>query len=475
MSDFLVNLGTKPTARKLVGMVGMPLPQKLRRTREAWQQRPLQDQTVVVGHDPHGALAEVLAATLTASGAAPRVVGTQAQRTPYLEHGEAHARHPTPLDLADKPDGLRPHALVFDATGIARAEDLREAWAFFQPLVRGLRKCGRALLIGRPPKAEDEQAAAASWGLEGFTRSLAKELGRKGSTAQVVFVEPGAEDRLAPLLRFLLSPRPAMISGQPFTVSSAVTTPERTPTVRPLDAKVAIVTGSAHGIGAATARAMAREGARVIVMDRPSEQEHAQAVADAIGGTPLLVDITDPSAPDAMAQLLEERFEGRLDVLVHNAGVTRDKMLFNMDQERWDTVLDVNLLSVLRVNARLLPMMKAGGRVILTSSIGGIAGNNGQCNYGASKAGIIGAVKALAPALAPRGIAINAVAPGFVETRMTARMPTMTREAARRLSSLSQGALPGDIAEVVTFLSSPGAAGLCGNVVRVCGGSLIGA
>ncbi len=475
MSDFLVNLGTKPTARKLVGMMGMPLPQKLRRARGPWQDRPLNDQTVVVGHDAHGKLAEVLASTMAAAGASSFVVGNEAHFAPFVEHGTACGRRPTHLDLEDKPDGLRPHGLVFDATGMSRPEDLQQAWAFFQPLVRGLRRCGRALVLARPPVAGDVQASAASRGLEGFTRSLAKELGRKGSTAQMVFVATGAEARLEPLLRFLLSARSALISGQPFHLSADVAVAEPPPLTRPLDAKVALITGSAHGIGAATARAMAREGARVIVMDRPAEEEAAQRLVDAIEGTLLLQDITEPDAPQAIAALLDEHFGGRLDVLVHNAGITRDKMLFNMDQERWDMVLDVNLTSVLRVNERLVPMMGAGGRLVCTSSIGGIAGNNGQCNYAASKAGIIGAVRAMAPAQAERGIAVNAVAPGFVETRMTARMPTMTREAARRLSSLSQGALPQDIAEVVTFLASPGAAGLCGNIVRVCAGSLIGA
>ena len=475
MSDFLVNLGTNATARKLVGMVGMPLPQKLRRTRDPWRERPLHDQTVVVGHHPRAVLAPVLAETLARAGAVGFVVGSEAQLEPWVEHGTAHGRHPTPLELDDKPDGLRPSGLVFDATGLDDPDELAAAWAFFQPLVRGLRRCGRAVVLARPAPLCDVRAAAASRGLEGFVRSLAKELGRKGSTAQVVYVEQGAEDRVQPLLRFLLSPRSAFISGQPFHLSAAVEAPPKLPFTRPLDGRVALITGAAHGIGASTARAMAREGARVIAMDRPEEEDAAKKLCVEIEATPLLCDITDHGAPEAIVKLIEERFGGRLDVLVHNAGITRDKMLFNMDQERWDSVLDVNLLSVLRVNERVLPLMQAGGRVVLTSSIGGIAGNNGQCNYAASKAGIIGVVQATAAQWAPRGLAVNAVAPGFVETRMTARMPTGTREAARRLSNLSQGALPQDVAELVTYLASPGAHGLSGNIVRVCGGSLIGA
>jgi 3-oxoacyl-[acyl-carrier protein] reductase len=131
----------------------------------------------------------------------------------------------------------------------------------------------------------------------------------------------------------------------------------------------------------------------------------------------------------------------------------------------------------MRIDARLHAdaTLRDEGRVVCLSSIGGIAGNVGQTNYGASKAALIGYVKAEAPKLAGRGICINAVAPGFIETRMTAAMPFMIREAGRRMNSLSQGGKPEDVAELITFLSTPGAAGVTGNVIRVCGQSLIGA
>jgi 3-oxoacyl-[acyl-carrier protein] reductase len=150
-------------------------------------------------------------------------------------------------------------------------------------------------------------------------------------------------------------------------------------------------------------------------------------------------------------------------------------MLANMDAPRWNMVLDVNLISLMRVNESLLDFLRDGGRIVCLSSIGGIAGNVGQTNYAATKAGVIGYIEGLAPILAPRGITVNAIAPGFIETKMTAAVPLATREVARRLCNLSQGGQPQDIAEAITFLASPGASGMTGEVLRVCGGNFIGA
>jgi 3-oxoacyl-[acyl-carrier protein] reductase len=146
-----------------------------------------------------------------------------------------------------------------------------------------------------------------------------------------------------------------------------------------------------------------------------------------------------------------------------------------MDAARWDSVLDVNLSGLMRLNGALLPLLRDGGRVVCVSSVAGIAGNFGQTNYAASKAGVIGYVKALAPALSARGISVNAVAPGFIETQMTAAIPFATREGARRLCSLAQGGLPSDVAEAVLFLSGPGGSCMTGSVLRVCGGNFVGA
>ena len=479
MSDFLVDLGANKTARSVIRTLGLPLPlpQKLRRAKGPWRERPLHDRLVFVQHLAGGELKPVLALALARMGADCWVASEDGSDVAiYAAQGEAFGRMPSKLLLGGEPKRVRPACLIFDGTGAKDPAQLKEAYRFFQGQVRGLGSCGRVMILARPPESCGSPAeAAAARGLEGFMRTVAKEIGRKGSTAQLIYVSPGAESRLEPALRFLLSARSAFITGQPLLLTEEVAASQPFPATRAMDGRTALVTGGAQGIGAAICRALAREGARVVVMDRPAEAERASAVAEAVGGIPMLCDLTDEGAPAAIRALIQEQLSGALDIMVHNAGVTRDKMLANMDEERWDMTLDVNLISLIRLNSALLPLMPGGGRIVCLSSIAGLTGNAGQSNYAASKAGLVGYVQALSTELGKKGIAINAVAPGFIETRMTARIPVAIREVARRLSSLSQGGQPGDVAEAVTFLSSPGAAGLSGQVLRICGGNFIGA
>ncbi len=164
-------------------------------------------------------------------------------------------------------------------------------------------------------------------------------------------------------------------------------------------------------------------------------------------------------------------------MVVHNAGVTRDKTLGRMSEDLWDLVLSINVTAPQRIDKALFEqdVVRDNGRVVGVSSISGIAGNAGQTNYSTSKAGVIGMVEAWAPALAKRGVTINAVAPGFIETTMTAAMPITIREAGRRMNSMAQGGLPVDVAETIAWFANPASAGVTGNVVRVCGQSLLGA
>jgi 3-oxoacyl-[acyl-carrier protein] reductase len=306
-------------------------------------------------------------------------------------------------------------------------------------------------------------------------RSVAKEV-RAGATANLVLVEDGAEASLESTLRFFLSGRSAFVSGQSVQVAARPTSTGGTPDWRrPLEGRVAVVTGAAQGIGAAIARVLARDGAQVVCADLPAQGERLAEVANEVGGTTLQVDITASSASDRIARATERH--GRLDVLVHNAGITRDRLLANMDASTWASVLTVNLESQLRINEALLRSgaLGDGSRVISASSTSGIAGNRGQANYAASKAGIIGMVRAAAPDLASKGATINAVAPGFIETDMTAAMPFAVREVARRLNSLRQGGLPVDVAETIAWLAQDASAGVNGQVVRVCGQNLVGA
>jgi 3-oxoacyl-[acyl-carrier protein] reductase len=365
-------------------------------------------------------------------------------------------------------------ALVFDATGIAESSELVELQRFFYPAVSRLQRSGRAIVLGTPPaEAGSVLAHTAQRALEGFTRSLAKEIGGKGSTAQLVYVEPGAEDQLESTLRFLLSPKSAYVSGQVIRISKGVAPSPQIDWEKPLAGKVALVTGASRGIGAAIANTLARDGAEVVGLDIPPMAEDLRAVTEAIGGRSIELDITADDAPERIA---EELSEG-VDIVVHNAGVTKDRTIAKMPEERWAQLMEINLSSEERINEALLAkkLLNGNGRIIGVSSMAGIAGNNGQTNYAASKAGVIGMVESMAPEMAKRKGTINAVAPGFIETQMTAAMPIGPREAGRRLSSLSQGGLPVDVAETIAWFASPASTGVNGNTVRVCGQSLLGA
>jgi 3-oxoacyl-[acyl-carrier protein] reductase len=479
MTDFLLELGKNPTARKLIKTVGLPvpMPQSLRRAKGPAEERPLHDRDVVYGAGPDGVMAAVLAGTLARAGADVHLVGgSAALQEPFVEPGQAYGRPARVLDPEALPDSFKADAMVFDATGLRDPGQLRALYDFFHPLGQRLGACGRVVVIGRPASAAPTaRAAATAAALEGFVRSLAKEVGKRGSTAQLLVVAEGAEARVEPVLRFLLSPRSAFISGQPVHVDARVPWPERVPLVRPLEGEVALVTGAARGIGAATCELLAAEGAHVVCLDRPQDDSLVSQVARKVSGSVLLADVSDPGAPAAIADELRAR-HGGVDIVVHNAGITRDKTLARMKPEQWDQTLDVNLAAVIRITEALLQgPLREQGRIVLLSSVAGIAGNMGQTNYAGSKAGIIGYTGKLAEELAGRGITVNAIAPGFIETRLTAAIPVVIREAARRLSSLGQGGLPQDVGEAITFLATPGAAGITGRVLRVCGGALVGA
>ncbi|QQQ76338.1 3-oxoacyl-ACP reductase [Saccharothrix sp. 6-C] len=432
--------------RFVVGKLGLPDPHPLRRHSPG---KPPLDGPVLVGGG--GRLADAVRAAVKSAG----------------------------LDLAPDPDGTgrgaadgeRYGALVFDASGIDSVERLRELYEFFQPVIRSLGPCGRVVVFGTPPEQAGSQIAQRA--LEGFTRSVGKEL-KRGGTAQLVQVAPGAETAIESTVRFLLSGRSAYVSGQVVRIGPADVEPP-TDWDRPLAGKVALVTGAARGIGAAIAEVLGRDGAAVVCLDVPAQGDELSAVANRVGGTALQLDITAPDAPARIVEHLVRR-HGGVDVVVHNAGITRDRTLGRMDADRWDAVVAVNLASQERVNEALLAAdaVRPNGRIVGVSSIAGIAGNVGQTNYATTKAGVIGMVDSLSRRVEGRAT-VNAVAPGFIETRMTAAVPLVIREAGRRMNSLSQGGLPVDVAEAIAWFAHPASAGVTGNVVRVCGQSLLGA
>jgi 3-oxoacyl-[acyl-carrier protein] reductase len=434
VADRYQQLINTPIGRIVSRQVGLPQPVPLERYEPG---QPVIDGPVLLGAAPGDRLSEPVGGALERIGAEVAVRGTH--------------------------EGETFKALVFDATGIKDAAELEQAWAFFHPTIRRVRTSGRVLVLGSPPEAcESPQEATAQRALEGLTRSIGKEV-RRGATSQLIYVAPGAEDRLESSLRFFLSPKSAYVSGQVVRVGPGRPVPDGIDWERPLSGKTALVTGAARGIGKAIAEVLARDGAEVVGVD-------------VSGGTALTESITDPEGPKRIADYLQEH-HGGVDVIVHNAGITRDKTLGGMDESLWQQVIDVNLIAPHRIDEELFGRgaVREHGRVVGVSSISGIAGNAGQTNYATSKAGIIGWVQAWASRLEDRGVTINAVAPGFIETQMTEAMPLATREAGRRMNSLAQGGLPIDVAETIAWFASPGSGGVNGNVVRVCGQSLIGA
>ncbi|MDZ5077969.1 3-oxoacyl-ACP reductase [Nesterenkonia sp. HG001] len=369
----------------------------------------------------------------------------------------------------------------FDA--VTTPADLSETVLGLGRVLKQVGPSGRVItLYRRPETAVDPAVRAARKGVEGLTRSVAHEM-RAGATANGLILAEDldvAAPSVAGGLRFLLSGRSAFVSGQLLTVDSVNgTLPQDWD--RPLQGQVAVVTGAARGIGASIAEVLHRDGARIIAVDVPAAGEQLAATANRVAGTALQLDIT---AEDAGERILSHarQHHGRLDIVVHNAGITRDKLLGNMDAGRWDSVIAVNIEAQLRMNRALLadelfnrPESSSGPRIVSLASTSGIAGNRGQTNYAASKAGVIGMVAATSAQLEARHGTINAVAPGFIETEMTARMPFATREVARRLNSLNQGGRPVDVAEAVAYLASPAAGGTSGLTLRVCGQNLIGA
>ncbi|MCB5293809.1 3-oxoacyl-ACP reductase [Arthrobacter sp. SO3] len=446
MTDMYTQLVSKGPGRDIARKLGLPQPVVLRRYQP---DQPLVTGPVLV--QGAGAGADELASTLLSWNLDVR-------------------RHAVPKEK------LGAIVLVLDELG--RPEDLARPVLTAATSMRDLAPNSRVITVSRTAAdTADPAVAAARQGVDGLLRSLAKEL-RAGATGNGIVLARGVRTTSPSTLgalRFFLSGRSAFVDGQFLTVSS---TEGQLPADagKPLAGKVAVVTGAARGIGAAIARTLYRDGATLVVVDIPAAGDHLAAVANEVRGTALQLDI---SRTDAGQRIIDHAVErhGRLDIVIHNAGITRDKLLANMDEGRWNSVIAVNIAAQLRINEALLASghFRNSPRIVSVASTSGIAGNRGQTNYAASKGGVMGMVRATAPLIGTHGGSINAVAPGFIETEMTARIPFATREVARRLNSLQQGGQPGDVAEAIAFLASDAAGGISGEVLRVCGQNLVGA
>ena len=472
MSDTYQAIANSPMGKAVFSAINLPIPVIL----ERWQpgQKSFISGGVLVGAAPGSSAVDTVFATLKGAPEAKPAVLANTRNANDLQKQAAAAGLNTDNYTATREDDSKFKALVFDATGIESPDDLKTLWEFFQPVIKKLDKCGRVIVIGRTPETLSGAARVAQRGLEGFTRSVGKEI-KRGATVQLVYCEAGAESQLASPLHFFLSPKSAYVSAQVVRVGPAGFDAQSFDWDKPLAGKKALVTGGSRGIGASIARVLARDGAEVTVLDIPPMAEDLNKVAEEIGGQSLELDITADDAPRVIADAAKKM--GGLDILVHNAGVTRDKMLGNMPEGHWDMVMNINIASQLRINEQLVAdgAMGEGGRIVSISSIAGIAGNLGQTNYGTSKAAVISMIDTYSEEYADKGITVNAVAPGFIETQMTAAIPFTIREAGRRMNAMSQGGQPVDVAETISFFASPASQGLTGNVVRVCGQMMLGA
>ncbi|MDM8179020.1 MULTISPECIES: 3-oxoacyl-ACP reductase [Marinobacter] len=467
MSDRYLKFVNTPFGKTAAQSLGLPAPVPLKRWKRADQ--PFIEGDVLIGATNSSKAISTIGKVLGASAAKLFHASAMDTLNDSAKSGNKAEALPLNADIDRKFS-----ALVFDATGMKDTTDLKAVYDFFHPSIRKLAGNGRVLVIGQDPGTCRQPAkAAAHQALEGFVRSVGKEVGKKGATANLLWMAPGAEQQLESSIRFFLSPRSAYVSGQVTRISKGATAHATNP-VAPLAGKIALVTGASRGIGASIAETLSRDGATVIGLDIPPALEDLQKVMAPIKGKAMACDITDEKAPKQIADFVKEHFEG-IDLVIHNAGITRDKTLGNMPEHFWDMTIAVNLTAEELIDEELMhqELLRENGRIVCISSISGIAGNFGQTNYSTAKCGVIGYVEAMAKQV-KNGVTINAIAPGFIETQMTAAMPITIREAGRRMNSLSQGGLPVDVAEAIAWYCNPASNGVNGNVVRVCGQSLIG-
>ena len=411
--------------------------------------------------------------------------------------------HVVPLPSAVDKASL--HGVVLDATSLcsaaARGYSVDAAEALFtaaQAALPLVRRGGRITVAARHPAALQPLAPSAvaadsadapdlhmclgdhafASGVKGFVKALSQEMGRQGTTVNLLHTPSLDTAMVAGPLSFLQSVDSAFVTSQTLVAAPAVEPPSAPPD---RSRKVAVVTGAAQGIGRSITERLAQEGFFVLAVDVPGQETALEALRASTGGAVAseLMDVTAPTAPEQLRDRIERDF-GVVDALVHNAGITADRTLRRMKPAQIRNVLEVNLGSILRMNAELLrggadSVVADDGRIVLMSSISGIAGAAGQTNYSLTKAALTGHAAALATVLADRRITVNAIAPGFIETDMTAAMPWLPRETARRMSAFSQGGLPSDIAAATAFLTSPAAFSVSGQTLRVCGGHVVGA
>lgn len=457
MADYILELAKNPLARGLIGKLPLPvsLPPILKRTTSPWSPEEFTGKTTIV-----------VAAGL------PESTDSRFE-TAFVESmcrlGGRIIHH--------VPEGEKIDALLIDATGVRSPVGLEYIFLAAQKHIKHLHRPSRIVIAARSDHKTDEgkpaESQALTAALRAFVKSLGREVGGEGSNANLILFPTSAGRSAAEVACWFLSDRGAFISGQ--TVELNHKTTAESPTAGLLADKTAIVTGAARGIGLAICKALRREGAKVLGIDHPSQKDTLHDAMQDIGADTMIQDLSDSLAASQVAHAIKTfGAEGQVDIFIHNAGITRDRTLKRMSVAEWESVMRVNYEFPLSMARAMLhtddaekTLLASGGRLVTISSIVGLAGNFGQTNYSAAKGGVIGLTKDLATAHAE--YSINAIACGFIETGMTAKIPPLMREIARRMNALKQGGLPEDVAEACLFLVGPHGSHINGQVLRVCG------
>lgn len=474
LKERLLDPDKNPVLKHILNSLGIVTPPNIRRSRGSLQDDHLEGRTILIAG--RGNLHPYIAPAIQIAGCVA-ILAPFVGQEPYENVEHLALRSLTELER-DK-DAARLDGVLFDATHFTELADLDQLYDTFKLVVTRLTDYAKIVIINQLASDQiDPQVRMVATAVEGFAKSLAKELGRQAACVNVINVGNGeeAKRRVGPVIEFFLSDHSSFITKQVVTVSSLARGTNLPPLAGSLAGRTVMVTGAARGIGLAISQALASEGAHVMVLDRAEEKEELEAIASKLEGIAIARTLGTQDAAKLICEDIRSK-HGYIDVVVHNAGITRDRSLRKMSRGEWDSVLGINLEAVYELTQHLTQdsLLRDGGRIICMSSISGIAGNFGQTNYACSKAGMSGLVQGLAYELAPRGITANAIAPGFIDTAMTRAMPIMAQQIAKRLSILSQSGIPQDVADAVCFLASPCSQGISGQVLRVCGGHIMGA
>jgi len=474
MNDLYLELSHSQVGKSLFEALNLPKPPELFRSPETPVSAP-HGRILVAGVKQGFALKSVITA-LSSDTSKLFMFKADSEFAPlFTNHAGAVPNQPLEPVSFDDSSNQRFKSLILDATGLKNCDDLNALYAFFHKAIKHVKRNGHILILAKKnSSATGVYEATLCGAVEGFVKSLAKELGKKGATANLIKLEKGTERQLQTALFYFLSDKCSFVTGQSIELTKGRANPRKINWAKPLEGKIALVTGAAQGIGAETARVLARDGAQVVCLDIPANETALRKFSETIGGHPLALDLAEDSAPEQLIQTLASQMGG-IDIVIHNAGITRDKTLGNMPLHFWEQVIDINLNVIMRINELLFErkLLSDRARIVCISSISGIAGNFGQTNYAASKAGVAAYVQKISTLLAD-GRTINAIAPGFIETEMTKRIPAMTRQVGRRTNSFSQGGEPLDVAEAVSWFCHPASQAINGNLLRVCGQSILG-